>query len=401
MDMQLMKSVDRYAGIPACAALKAYDLAAGGRRRGDPVRLGRAEASALSSGDAEIGVIKFWGMGSLILAAPLFYALRSSLPGARIHIITLAQNRDILELLGIADCEHFLELPESAPAIGLNILRFLKSLRTIGLHAVIDLEYLSRFSAMASYMTGAPIRVGFHSWDVWRGNLHTVGRAFNPYWHATLNFLNLHRALGLDADGPEPVRLKLTGNERERAERLLGEAGVDKGERVIAVNPNASTVALARRWPRRHFVELIDRIEEAGLGRVVLVGAPDEADYAESVKRETARPERTVNLAGKSSLRDLAGLLMRSELLVTNDSGPLHLASTLGARTVSFFGPETPQLFGPRGEGHTVLYAGIDCSPCINIYNAKTVRCMRREPECLTGITVGRAFEAVKSALGE
>jgi ADP-heptose:LPS heptosyltransferase len=92
-------------------------------------------------------------------------------------------------------------------------------------------------------------------------------------------------------------------------------------------------------------------------------------------------------------------LLRAAALLVTNDSGPLHLADALGTPTVSFFGPETPTLYGPRGPRNTVLYRAIDCSPCISIYNAKTVRCMRSAPECLSGITVDEALAAVAAAL--
>jgi ADP-heptose:LPS heptosyltransferase len=192
----------------------------------------------------------------------------------------------------------------------------------------------------------------------------------------------------------------LNGEEDPEARELLTAAGVKEGERVIAFNTNASTMALARRWPDASFVSLIDRVMEAGLGRVALLGAPEEAPHVGRVQAMTRRPGDVVNLAGKSTLRGLVGILRRSALLVTNDSGPLHLAGALGTKTVSFFGPETPVLFGPRGPGHVTLYRGIDCSPCISIYNAKTVRCMRTAPECLSLISVDEAMAAVRRALG-
>ena len=163
----------------------------------------------------------------------------------------------------------------------------------------------------------------------------------------------------------------------------------------------ARSSSKTRRWPEKYFIELIDRISERGLGRVVLLGAPDEAAFVDGLRRRLKRPEAVIDVAGKSTLNELMGILAAADLLVTNDSGPLHLAGALGTKTVSFFGPETPSLYGPAGEGHEVLYSGIDCSPCINIYNAKTVRCMRGEPECLSRIEVAEAFEAVKKALGE
>jgi len=401
MDLQRMKQVDRLAGYPLCGALRVYDLLRGGNSRA--AKLGGSEPPPpVELGPRpRIAVVKFWGMGSLILAAPMFYALRRSYPHAEVHLITLDHNRAILELLDLADQAHFLTLPAEAAGVAKSILAFFGRLKRLQPDAVIDLEYLTRFSAVASYLTGAPIRVGFHSWDVWRGGLHNMRRAFNPYWHATQNFMNLQAALTGRDSGPEPVKLKLDGSEDEEARALLQSERVAPGERLIAVNPNASTIALARRWPERHFVELIDRMVERGLGRVALLGAKDEAEFVAGLQVRTRRPEAVVNLAGKSSLRGLAGILKAAALLITNDSGPLHLAGALGTPTVSFFGPETPLLYGPRGPRNIVLHRDIDCSPCINIYNAKTVRCMRTEPECLTRISVDEALAAAEKALGE
>lgn len=391
MDMQTMKSIDRYAGMPICAALKIFDLVKGGSK---------VKPAAGEKSPEKIAVIKFWGMGSLILASPMFHALGRTRPDAEIHLITLSQNKGIQDLLGIADKVHYLDLSGGPVGIVVNILGLLKKVSGLGLSAVIDLEYLTRFSAIVSYFSGAPMRVGFHSWDVWRGNLQTEHRAFNPYWHVTDNFINLVRTLGdVDEDSIEPPEITRSGDEEAGA--LFSEAGVSDDERLIAVNPNASTVALARRWPEESFVELIDLIMDADLGRVALLGAPDEAQYIKRVIARTKSPDQVINLAGKSTLAGLVGILARADLLVTNDSGPLHLADALGTRTVSFFGPETPTLFGPSGKGHVVLYRGIDCSPCISIYNAKTVRCMRQEPECLSKISVGEAFSAVTKALEE
>ncbi len=404
MDIQTMKTIDRYAGYPLCGSFRLYDLAkrlvSGKAKTADTMHAASCE---LEPG-ARIMLIKFWGMGSLILAAPLFYELKRRYPQAELNLVTLTQNRDIVRLLGIADKAHYLDLPPRATRVFKNIARLFFEVSRLRPRVSIDLEYLTRFSALVSYASGAPVRAGFHSWDVWRGNLQTVKKAFNPYWHVTGNFINLANFSHDNSPGdiePQPARIHIDGSEEQQAKELLVSMGVDESKRLIAVNPNASTMAAARRWPESYFVELIDRIVEAGLGTPVLTGSPKEADYVSRVHAGTGKPEKVFSIAGKSSLQGLIGLLKRASLLVTNDTGPLHLADALGTRTVSFFGPETPRLFGPRGHGHTVLYRDIDCSPCITIYNAKTVRCMKGEPECLTGITVDEAFNAVEKALEE
>ncbi|MFO8058755.1 MAG: glycosyltransferase family 9 protein [bacterium] len=405
MDIQTMKTIDRFAGYPLCGTLRLYDLARqlfSGRRKGlDSLT---AAPDNIELGDAStIMAIKFWGMGSLILAAPLFYELKKRWPNAQIILVTLEQNRDIVELLGIADRAYYLDLPFTPAGAFENILRLFCRVSRVKPGMAIDLEYLTRFSALVSYISGAPVRVGFHSWDVWRGNLQNVKKAFNPYWHVTENFVNLVNFSGNHQNSdiiPAAARVNAEGSEEEAGE-LLRSMGIDDSERIIAVNPNASTMAAERRWPENYFIELIDRIVEAGLGTPVLLGAPSETDYVSRVHERTKQPDRVFSIAGRSSLQGLVGVLKRASLLVTNDTGPLHLADALGTRTVSFFGPETPRLFGPRGKGHIVLYRNIDCSPCISIYNAKTVRCMKGEPECLSGISVNEAFEAVQKGLEE
>ena len=395
MDMQFMKHVDRFAGYPLCGLIHSVDLIKGTRKKADD---GIDIRNSLES--PKIGVIKFWGMGSLILAAPMLDDLKKSWPKAEIHLITLRPNKGIVNLLGVADNVHYLDLPEGALFAGTKILGFLNHIKKIGFDVIIDLEYLSRFSAIAAYSSGAPYRVGFHSWDVFRGDIHNVRRAFNPYWHITENFQNLLHALGGEIQPPGPAIIKLTGKEDKEAREIFISSGIKDDEKVIAVNCNASTMALARRWPEGSFISLVNKIVDEGLGRVVLLGAPEESRYVESLHGKLKRPDAVENLAGKSSLGGLVGTLRRAALLITNDSGPLHLADALGTPTVSFFGPETPVIFGPRGEKSIALYRGIDCSPCISIYNAKTVRCMRQKPECLTKITVDEAFSAVIKVLG-
>ncbi len=384
MQIQTMKNIDRHAGQILCGMLRGLDL---------------LSPKTPSDKLDDILLIKFWGMGSLILAAPVFKAIRKSHPGVRIHLATLEQNLTMARMLGLADELHPLILDSSPSAVPGNIIDYFARIRQVKVDAVIDLEYLSRFSAIVSYLSGASLRIGFHSWDVWRGNLHNRPVAFSPYWHVTDNFLNLHKSLGIEIEPDHHAELNLDQGEQQAADQVGSRFGIDKSETLIVINPNASTMALERRWPEEYFIELINRIEDQGLGRTALIGAADEADFIASLHQRLKRPDKTLDLAGRLSLAELVGLLRITSLLVTNDSGPLHLADLLSTPTVSFFGPETPSLYGPRGADNTILYKGIDCSPCISIYNAKTVRCLRERPECLHLISVDEALAAVRQRL--
>jgi len=125
---------------------------------------------------------------------------------------------------------------------------------------------------------------------------------------------------------------------------------------------------------------------------VGFTGAPNEAVPNNRLANEVGS-DRVIRLAGKTTLRQLLVLYMRSEILVTNDSGPAHFASLTPIHVVTLFGPETPALFAVRSPNATALWAGITCSPCVNAYNNRQSIC--RNNLCMQAITVDNVFEKV------
>jgi ADP-heptose:LPS heptosyltransferase len=148
-----------------------------------------------------------------------------------------------------------------------------------------------------------------------------------------------------------------------------------------------------RRWPALHYVELARRLLKFYPDLFVgFTGAPDEAAPNNRLADEVGS-DRVIRLAGKTTLRQLLVLYIRSEILVTNDSGPAHFASLTPIHVVTLFGPETPALFGARSQNTTALWAGIACSPCVNAYNNRQSVC--RNNLCMQAITVDDVFEKV------
>ena len=121
-------------------------------------------------------------------------------------------------------------------------------------------------------------------------------------------------------------------------------------------------------------------------------GAPAEAATNNQLADDVGS-SRVISLAGKTTLRQVLVLYTRSEILVTNDSGPAHFASMTPIHVVTLFGPETPALFAARSPNVSVLWAGIACSPCVNAYNNRQSVC--RDNLCMQAITVGDVFEEV------
>jgi ADP-heptose:LPS heptosyltransferase len=134
---------------------------------------------------------------------------------------------------------------------------------------------------------------------------------------------------------------------------------------------------------------LPERYPEVFIG---FTGAPAEAVPNKQLADEVGS-DRVIRFAGKTTLRQLLALYARSEILVTNDSGPAHFASLTPIRVVTLFGPETPALFAVRSPNATALWAGIACSPCVNAYNNRQSVC--RNNLCMQAITVDDVFEKV------
>ncbi|HCF87165.1 MAG TPA: hypothetical protein DEV72_18420, partial [Ktedonobacter sp.] len=151
----------------------------------------------------------------------------------------------------------------------------------------------------------------------------------------------------------------------------------------------------SKRWPIPYWATLIDRLIHQEGAQVVLTGAPGDMPQIDQV---TSRMhERAINLAGKTSLTQLAALLQRADLLISGDSGPLHMGVACGTPIIGIYGPTNPSLGGPVSPDATVLRSGIWCSPC---YNARdTADCPFYTTQCMKNILPSQVFEIVQTKL--
>jgi heptosyltransferase-2 len=169
---------------------------------------------------------------------------------------------------------------------------------------------------------------------------------------------------------------------------------------IICINPNAGATSLDRRWDGRRFSRVIDILRaENPTALFCLIGSPDEREYVEGIRSGLrGGVHHSMNLAGLLAFRELIALFSRSKLLITNDSGPMHAAAAVGLPTVALFGPEAPLFYGPIGNMTINLYAGLPCSPCLNIYDAKVFKCPI-DRQCMKEISVGQVVAASRSLL--
>ena len=167
----------------------------------------------------------------------------------------------------------------------------------------------------------------------------------------------------------------------------------------IIINPNASKMAYERRLPAPYFVKIADELSSGGKYKIILTGSRDEKNYVMDIYNKLKHKQAVTDLSGKLSVNKLTALINSSLCLVTNDSGPLHIASALNKPVIAFYGPESPVRYGPLSTKQLVFYRALECSPCMSISNSKTVNCIYSEPLCMTGFDINEIILVTKEFL--
>jgi lipopolysaccharide heptosyltransferase II len=326
--------------------------------------------------------IKFWGIGSIILAEPALRYLRKKYPQARIDFLTLEQNRELFALIPHVDRVYVLDF-DHPWRFFVSAIRLIIRLRRRRYHLIFDAEFFANFSALVASLALPKLLMGFSRIGATRNRLLDVAVPFNQEQHAAENFLRL-------AASADAARLRIPAlNKNALLPRVFIASPRTKRigfpKSYVVINVNASSLALARRWPRERFVKLAQWLLKNYASNIVLIGSRAEREYTQDVARAIGARNRVMDLAGELSIVELANLIAEAALFISNDSGPLHLAAALQKPVVGFYGPETPQRFGPLCRDRLIFYLGLPCSPCMSVDNAKTVNCTNHL-RCMTDL---------------
>ena len=379
MKIQTQRFIDRWVGQLLCGVVSAW------------VRLTGHKSPTLVAKPKNILVILLSEMGSIVLAGPMFAQIRRNYPGANIHILQLKKNQEVSKLLSLTDVAHMHSLDDSSGgSLIRDILRVSLEMRKLGLDAVIDCELFSRVSALLSFSTGAPVRVGFtpHTQEgLYRGSFINHSIPYNPYQHISKQFLSLVDALqspegmprnraGVIRDIPVEPELSVQFTPEELAAyraKVQADHSVTKARKLVLVYAGGGILP-ERAWPAAHYARVAQGLCTAGYA-VGLIGLKDDAQLAKELKAKIGS-DACIDLTGYTkSIRELLMLMHASSLLITNDGGPSHFATVTPIQTMVFFGPETGKLYGPLGKRTAILESGIACSPCLTAYNHRLTFC--------------------------
>jgi lipopolysaccharide heptosyltransferase II len=271
-------------------------------------------------------------------------------------------------------------------------------------HYDLAVSVYANWAAILAVLSGARRRVGYgpegypgFMTDSVPGGIPGRWRHWAPLdnKHEVDYCLALAQAAGATLTPADRIpRLYVDEKTREEVEQLLIRAGLQPHKPLIICHINSNN-GQSKRWPIPYWATLIDRLIRQEGAQVVLTGAPGDMPQIDQV---TSRMhERAINLAGKTSLTQLAALLQRADLLISGDSGPLHMGVACGTPIIGIYGPTNPSLGGPVSPDATVLRSGIWCSPC---YNARdTADCPFYTTQCMKNILPSQVFEIVQTKL--
>ncbi|UCF02578.1 MAG: glycosyltransferase family 9 protein [Deltaproteobacteria bacterium] len=341
-------------------------------------------------------IVKLSALGDVVQSIPAFEALRNHYASAHITWLVEEEAAGLLqyypgldEILVCRRCSWLKELrnPLLWPKVSFDIFRFCGNLRQRYYDVIIDLQGLLKSAIWVGLARGRR-KIGFDrtregSWRFLNERLPP----YDPDRHALERYLDLIRYLGADGDSFRVHDLWTPTEERLLQERL-SQIRPNSGSPLVACHPISRWQT--KLWPEANFtrlaVELITRLRAT----VVFTGSTQDRDTITRIIGETD-VGGLYNWAGTTNLRELAYVYKNANVVVSTDSGPMHLAAVLGTPVVALFGPTAPWRTGPYGNTHRVLRMERDCSPCFQ-RSCETV-------ECMTALKVEDVFQAVAEQL--
>jgi ADP-heptose:LPS heptosyltransferase len=333
----------------------------------------RRDHSVSAKNVRRIVVAKLIGMGSILQATPLLRALKQKYPKAKLTFVTMQSNRELVNRLEWVD--EVLALDDrNVFVMAATTLRVVAALIVRRIDLYFDLEVYSAFASLLALWAVTRNRIGFYRYSAtFKKGIYTQLVYFNTRMPVRQLYLQLGRVAGIPATQSKitgPIRVDQV--DRSAVRRILSESGHWRLEDpYVVVNPNASELLLERRWPASNAAEAVERLASLGY-QVVLTGAKEERCFVQTLY-DGVTPglrQRITNTAGRLTLGELVALLEGAACVLTNDTGPMHMAIALQRPTVCLFGPVSPEHYGYDLATVEIFYTRVLCSPCVHEVDA-------------------------------
>lgn len=326
-------------------------------------------------------------VGDAVMQIPAMRELRRVFPDAQITLYTRSWAQGIFEDADFID--EILPFEKSD-----SVFKQAKAWRQKNFDLAILLTN-SFESALVAKFSKAKQRIGYAT----EGRSFLLTKSISvPNWknsrHEIFYYLNLAAETQKSIFGSTTISeadpqfgLRVSDQRKEAARKLLIENGVDLSKKIVAFCPG-STNSRAKRWQTESYAKLNDLLQEDQQAEVILIGAQDELEVSEKVAAQAKRKPSLVT--GQTTLAELVATLSICDLLVSNDTGPAHIAAALETKTLVIFGPTNPLTTHPIGA--KIVRKEVECSPCM-------LRDCPIDHRCLTGIAAEEVFEQAKLLL--
>jgi len=336
-------------------------------------------------------IIKLSAIGDVVQTLPALESIKQVYPSAKITWIVeeaaagILEGHPLIDRLLISRRKAWLGMLRNPRTflLGLrSITGFLREIRKIHYDIAIDFQGLLKSGILVG-IARAERKIGFDKTrELSYLFLNERLPAYDIEKHALERYLDVARYLG--AYNPSPVcELPIKEEISRMGQRV---AQLNKEHRpLVIMNPVARWKT--KLWPEKNFAELADRLVLEKNAAIIFTGSPD--DRAVNERIIGMMKQKAMNWAGETTLRELAALSTLSDLFITTDTGPMHLAAAAGARVLALFGPTAPWRTGPYGPSHIVVRTGISCSPCFK-------RKCTNSALCMEGITVDEVMSRIE-----
>lgn len=330
-------------------------------------------------------------MGSIIQATPLIQTLRKNYPRAKIIFITTSGNAALLKHIPEID-EVILVSDNNIRSIIRTSFKLIIKLWRIEPELYFDLEFYSNYSGIITTLSKATNRFGFYNPEkAYRKGIYNYLVPFSvdaPISETYLQFTDL-----LKCDHKiTTLKIELPSSHSEFKNKIA----LAEGKKYIVVNPNASDLRLERRWPKNSFAEVLAfLLTHYPSHKIILIGNKTEAEYVNEIAHTFKKDSNLIDSSAKLTLTELILLIAGADLMLTNDTGPMHVAFALKVKTISLFGPCSPKQYGTIKNGIT-FYKKVDCSPCVHTF---LIPPCKGNNICMKNISVQEVKDALKESI--
>lgn len=351
-------------------------------------------------------IINPFGIGDVLFTTPVIKSIKDAYPNSIIgywcneRVKDILKNNSNIDRIFASSRGDIKKIYHKSKLEGMyRFLNLLYRIKKEKFEIAIDFSLDHRYSLVAKLL-GIKRRIGFNYRK--RGRFLTDKIDINGYniKHVVEYYLDLLKSINIEPKNRN-LDLSVSDTSKLKAGSILSSTGINEKDLVIGIAPGAGASwgkdASLKHWPAVKFGQLADRIIKDFKAKILILG--DESERPISNIILNTMKNQAIDLTGKTNLEDLVNVIDNLDLLITNDGGPLHIAVALGKKTVSFFGPVDPKVYGPYPtdqKRHIVLKRGLECIPCYR--NFRLSGCLKNK-ECLEDIDVEQAINAVSRLL--